>query len=71
MKRLKHSSDRFFRLAVVVVLLASIAATGCDSGGNVLAPPEGGSTVNDAKPTPAKPNPKLSSRREREKEQEK
>ena len=69
MKRLKHLSDRFFRLASVVVLVGSIAAAGCDSGGNVLKPPEGGSTVNEAKPAEVKPKPNISSRHDREKEQ--
>jgi len=69
MKRFKHSSERFFRITFVVVLVGSIAATGCDSGGNVLTPPEGGSTVNEAKPTPVKPKPGTSTRRDRENEQ--
>jgi hypothetical protein len=53
---------------MILVLLAVIVANGCDSGGNVLAPPEGGSTVDQSKPNPTKLKPGTSSRREREKE---
>ena len=49
MKPFRYSSERGHRLGLVLILLGGIAATGCDSGGNVLTPPEGGSTVNEAK----------------------
>jgi hypothetical protein len=71
MKRFTYSSERLIRLALVVVLLGAIAATGCDTGGNVLTPPGGGATTNQAKPTPVKPKKGTSSRIEREKELEK
>ena len=55
-------------MGLVLILLGAIAATGCDSGGNVLTPPEGGSNVDKAQPNPTKLKPGTTSRREREKE---
>jgi hypothetical protein len=48
-------------------LLGFITAAGCGSSDNVLPPPEGGAAAEQAKPKTPKPNPKLSSRQEREK----
>ena len=48
MKPIRYLSERGHRLGLVLILLGVIAATGCDSGGNVLTPPEGGSNVNKA-----------------------
>jgi predicted small lipoprotein YifL len=71
MKRFTYSSERLIRSALVIVLLAAVTATGCDSGGNVLTPPEGGATTDQAKPTPVKPKKGTSSRSDRERELEK
>jgi hypothetical protein len=68
MKPIRYLSERGHRLGLVLLLLGVIAATGCDSGGNVLTPPEGGSNVDKAQPKPIKLKPGTSSRREREKE---
>ena len=55
-------------MGLIFILVGVIAATGCDSGGNVLTPPEGGSNVSKAQPKPIKLKPGTTSRREREKE---
>jgi hypothetical protein len=68
MKRFRHSSERDIRLALISLLLGLIVASGCDSGGNVLTPPEGGSKVDEAKPKQTKLKPGSSTRRDREKE---
>jgi hypothetical protein len=56
------------RLARVVVFLGFITAVGCDSGDNVLTPPEGGAPADQPTPNTPKPNPKTSTRQQREKE---
>jgi hypothetical protein len=68
MKQMRFSSRTGFRFGLMLVLLAGIVANGCDSGGNVLTPPEGGSAVDQSKPNPTKLKPGTSSRRDREKE---
>ena len=55
------------RSALVAVLFGFITATGCGSGDNVLTLPEGGAPAEQAKINTPKPNPKISSRQEREK----
>jgi hypothetical protein len=67
MKCMSHLSESFCRSARVVIFLGFITAAGCDSGENVLTPPEGGATTDQAKPKAPKPNPKMSTRQEREK----
>jgi hypothetical protein len=54
MKPFGYLSERGHRLGLISILLGVIAVTGCDSGGNVLTPPEGGSNVDKAQPKPIK-----------------
>jgi hypothetical protein len=68
MKPFCYLSDQGHRLGLVLILLGGVAVAGCDSGGNVLTPPEGGSNVSKAEPKPVKLKPGTTSRREREKE---
>jgi hypothetical protein len=68
MKCMSNLSEGCYRLARVVVFLGFITAAGCDSGDNVLTPPEGGTPTDQPKPLTPKPNPKMSTRQQREKE---
>jgi hypothetical protein len=68
MKPYRYLFERGHRLGLVLILMGVIAASGCDSGGNVLTPPEGGSNVGKEEPKPVKLKPGTTSRREREKE---
>jgi hypothetical protein len=65
---MSNLSEGCLRLARVVVFLGFITAAGCDSGDNVLAPPEGGAAAETPKINTPKPNPKMSTRQQREKE---
>ena len=67
MKCMRYLSEGCCRLARVALLVGFITAAGCDSGENVLPPPEGGSAADLPKPITPKPNPKMSTRQEREK----
>ncbi len=71
MRRMSCLSQCCYRSARVAVLLGFITAAGCGSSDNVLPSPEGGAAAEQAKPKTPKPNPKLSSRQEREKATEK
>jgi len=74
MKTISVRLCRRHRWVAVGMLAAVMATVGCDSGGNVLKPPEGeeaaavgaGSTAAEAKLKEQKPKPGTSTRRERE-----
>ncbi len=67
MRRMPWLSESCRRSALFAVLLGFITATGCGSSDNELTLPEGGAPAEPAKVNTPKPNPKISSRQEREK----
>jgi hypothetical protein len=67
MRFMRNWSEVYRRSARVIVLLGFTTLVGCGSGDNVLTPTEGEAPADQAKVNTPKPNPKISSRQEREK----
>ena len=67
MRLMRYIFKDYHRSARTIVMLGVITVAGCGSGDNVLEPPEGGAPADQAKVNTPKPNPKISSRQDREK----